>query len=65
MNVSKSSVNSMKKAYVECVKQKRRDESDDEVATLPPKKQGRPLLLGENVERQLQLYLKKSEIREG
>ena len=38
VNVSKSSVNSMKKAYVECVKQKRRDKSDDEIATLPPKK---------------------------
>lgn len=46
-------------AYLACVKQKRKEDSDGEVATLPHKKRGRPLLLGEDIEHQLQLYLNK------
>ena len=49
----------MKIVYLERVKQKRQADSDDEVTTLPPKKRGRHLLLGESVDKQLQLYLKK------
>ena len=60
VKVSLSSVTSMKKAYLESVKQKRQDDSDDdEVASLPLKKRGRPFLLGESMDQQLQLYLKK------
>ena len=58
--VSQNTVNSIKKAYLEHVKQKRRaDSSDDEVKELPPKKRGRPVLLGECIDKQVQLYLKK------
>ena len=58
--VSKSSVHSIKRANVESVKQKRKAGSDDEeVTTLPLKKRGRPFLLGERVDKQVQLYLKK------
>lgn len=58
--VRQSTVHSIKIAYLECVRQKRTaDSSDDDVAELHPKKRGRPLLLGDCVEQQLQLYLKK------
>ena len=58
--VSKSSVHSIKRAYVERVKQKRKAGSDnEEVTTLPLKKRGRPFLLGECIDKQVQLYLKK------
>ena len=41
------------------MKQKRKDDSEDEeLSTLPPKKRGRPTLLGEH-EKQLELYLRK------
>lgn len=44
---------------MERMKQKRKDDSeDDELSTLPPKKRGRPTLLGE-YEKQLELYLRK------
>ena len=49
----------MKMVYLERVKQKRQLDSDDEVDTLPPKKHSSHLLLGDHVDRQLQLYLKK------
>ena len=47
-------------AYLDSLKKKRKADSDDEeVTVLPPKKRGRPFLLGEHVDKQLQLYLKK------
>ena len=50
----------MKLAYLDCLKEKRRtDDSDDEITELPPKKRGRPLLLGKNMDEKLQLYLQK------
>lgn len=55
MKVSKSTVDVMKKAYLE---KKRR--ADSEVSTLSPKKRGRPILLGQHVDKQVQLYVKKT-----
>ena len=57
-NVSRSTVNLIKKCYL---KRLREVDSDEEVNTLPCKKRGRPYLLG-NLENQLRLYL--SKIRE-
>ena len=45
------------KAYIECTKKKKRTDSD--ITTLPHKKRGRHCLLGECIDKQLQLYLKK------
>ena len=56
--LSQSSVQSMKLAYMDRLKEKGGNSSDDEVTELPPKKRGRPLLLGE-IDKQLQLYLRK------
>ena len=60
IKVSQSLVQSIKIAYLDCLKQKRRDDSfDEEVAYLPPNKHGRSFLLGEQINEHLQLYLKK------
>ena len=48
-----------------CVKQKPQEDSDDEATTLTPKKHGHHLLLGENVDKQLQLYWKKIKKQRG
>ena len=56
--VSETSIHSIKKAYLERLQQKRKDDSDDELSSLPPQKRGRPTLLG-MYEKQLELYLKK------
>lgn len=51
---------SIKAAYLEHLKWIRKDDSSgEEVAYLPPNKRGRPFLLGEQIDKQLQLYLKK------
>ena len=55
--IGKSSVHSIKMAYLACVRKKR--PADGMIAELPGKKRGQPLLLGKHVEDQLQLYLKK------
>ena len=55
--VSQSSVHLIKLSYVKCMKGSRGCPSDIEVAKLPPKKHGQPLLLGKNVDEQVQLYL--------
>jgi hypothetical protein len=57
--MSKFTVHSIKLAYLERLNEKGGNSSDDEIAELPPKKRGRPLLLGKNMDDQLQLYLKK------
>ena len=57
--MSKSTVHSIKLAYLKHLDEQGGDSSDDEIAELPPKKRGQPLLLGKNVDEQLQLYLKK------
>ena len=60
MKVRKSTVDVMKKAYLE---KKRR--ADSEVSTLSPKKRGRPILLGQHVDKQVQLYVKKTREQGG
>ena len=58
--VSQSSVQSIKAAYLEQLKWIRKDNSSgEEVAYLSLNKRGRPLLLWEHIDKQLQLYLKK------
>ena len=50
----------MKLAYLKLLERKRKsDSSDEEIAYLPPSKRGRPLMLGNAIEQQLQLYLNK------
>lgn len=61
--ISANTVQSIKKAYEAEAKNKRKADSDDEVTSLPLKKRGRPFLLGEDLDKKLQLYLKK--VREG
>ena len=56
--LSQSSVHTIKLAYMDHLKEKRGNSSDYEVTELPSKKRGRPLLLGE-IDKQLQLYLRK------
>lgn len=55
MNVSETTVSSIKKAY----KGEKRMTEDDDVWLLPPKKRGRPLVLGERLDAKVQLYLQK------
>ena len=61
--VSESTVRSIKNAYVEEVRKKRCAEDDGEVSVLPSKKGARPVLLGQELDQKVQLYLKK--VREG
>ena len=61
--VSETTVHLIKKAYLEGKKEKRAAEDDGDVTVLPPKKHGKPVLLGEDLDRKVQLYLKK--VREG
>ena len=64
-SVSRSTAKSMKKAYEEELRKRRRcdDESDQEISDLPAKKRGRKVLLGEDLDMKVQLYLRK--VREG
>ena len=55
----KSTVHSIKLAYVKRLNEQGCDSSADEIAELPHKKRGRRLLLGKNMDEQLQLCLKK------
>ena len=57
--MSKSTVHSIKLAYLKRLNEQGSDSSADEIAELPPKKRGQPLLLGKNMDEQLQLHLKK------
>ena len=58
-NIPKPTVRSISKAYMESLRQKRKVGSSAEVKTLPAKKRGRLLMLGEDIDKQLQLYLQK------
>ena len=63
--VCRSTAKSLKKAYEEELRKRRRhgDGSSVELADLPAKKRGRKLLIGENLDLKVQLYLRK--VREG
>ena len=52
------SVRRFKNSYRELVKKRTRDDTQDELEELPTKKMGRPLLLGEEIDRQVKEYLK-------
>ena len=62
--MSKSTVDSIHKVYIEEVKRKRQEKvGGDHVKTLLMKNRGRPVLLGNYLDSKVQLYLKK--VREG
>ena len=44
------------------MKEKRAAQDDGDVTVLPPKKRGRPVLLRENLDRKVQLYLEKEGV---
>ena len=60
---NESSVRSIKKAYLMEQTRKRRAEEDPRGVTLPPKKRGRPTLLGADLDKKVQVYIRK--VREG
>ena len=61
--VRKSTVASIRKAYLEGMREKRAAEGDGDLALLPQKKRGRRVLLGDDIDFKVQVYLKK--VREG
>jgi len=58
-HVSDNTVKSIKKVYREEQRKRRRRGEDDHIESLPEKKRGRGLLLGNDLDCLLQLYLKK------
>ena len=56
-NVSESSVKSIKKCYLEA-KRKRNEESEG-IMSLPTNKHGHTIQLGSDLDKKLQLYLRK------
>ena len=61
--VSESTVRSIKSVYAEGVRQKRRADDGGDITVLPLKKRGRPILLGQELDTNVQMYLKK--VRDG
>ena len=61
--LSKTTVASLKKAYVKGVRENRAEGESVDLATLPPKKRGRRVLLGDDLDKKVQMYLRK--LREG
>ena len=58
-NINPSTIRGFKKAYLQELNWKRRVKEDDlTVTSLPAKKRGRPLLLGEEFEQKVPLYLR-------
>lgn len=57
--VSESTVKSIKNYYISEVRKRPRSDDGEEFASLPTKKRGRKLLLGEDLDSKVQLYLKK------
>ena len=60
--LNESTVRSLKKSYVKARDMKKREMGEDDVVleSLPPKKRGHPLLLSENLDAQVQAYVKNS-----
>ena len=56
--VKESTVKSIRNAYKEASNKQRNATGNSMVASLPKKKRGRTLLLGDSIDRKLQLYLK-------
>ena len=61
--VSESTVKSIKKAYIEELRKRAWTDEGEDVTSLPRKKRGRKLLLGEDLDSKVQTYLRK--VREG
>ena len=61
--VSESTVQSIKNAYVEGLRQKRGAEDGGDITALPLKKRGRRVLLGQELDMKVQMYQKK--VRDG
>ena len=62
--VSATIVKSIKKAYVEEMRKRpRSDDGEEEISVLPVKKRGTKLLLGDDLDQKVQIYLRK--VREG
>ena len=61
--MNKSTVLSINKAYLEEMKENRTAEDGGDLSELPAKKRGRWVLLGDEMDQKVQLYLK--EVREG
>ena len=61
--LSVSTVKSIKKSYVEELRKRARTDDGDEIMILPVKKRGRKLLLGQDLDQMVQLYLRK--VRDG
>ena len=56
--ISRTTVHGLKKAYYQELSRKRKAEEDLAISTLPTKKRGRPLLLGEDLDTKVQQYLR-------
>ena len=62
-SVSETTTSSLKKAYLQGVREKMAAEDDGDVRLLPTKKRGRRVLLGEALDAKVQHYLKR--VRQG
>ena len=63
VKLSETTVRSIRDRYLEELKQRRRAGDDEFVDSFPEKRRGRSLLLGNNLDEKLQLYVRK--VREG
>ena len=57
--VSETTVQSIKSTYLKSLQQKRGNEDEGEISSLPLRKRGRPPLLGEELDMKVELYLRK------
>lgn len=64
-NVNESTVRSITKAFKEETRKRRLEDDGSVVSELPGKKRGRPLLLGADIDRKVQLYIKKIRDSDG
>ena len=63
--ISNSTIESLKKAYIKELHCKRQEGDTESINELPELKRGRPVLLGVEIDRQVQLYLQKVRQQEG
>ena len=59
VRVRESTVQCIKKAYLDEIKKMRASSSDEVLESLPWKKQGRPLLLGDKIDGMVQSYIRR------
>ena len=59
ININESTIRSFKSAHIEELKSQRIRHSTDKIKVLPYKKRGKPLLLGEDLDKVVQNYLEK------